>query len=191
MEEALARGYKWATIVIDPPWDYEETGSHAGVPYHTMKYKDILGLTIPAMPDCHLYLWITNRFLLKAAEVLESWGFEPSAILTWHKKQILKDGSQTPRGRGTGSFVITTEHVIFARRGQMPIKRQDAETHFDYAIPRRELTHSKKPPEFLGLVESCSPGPYLEIFSRSDRDGWSSIGENGLKLAPGILLPST
>ncbi len=36
--------------------------------------------------------------------------------------------------------------------------------------------HSEKPQAFMDVVESVSPGPYVELFSRSPRLGWDSWG---------------
>ena len=45
----------------------------------------------------------------------------------------------------------------------------------DGQAPRRG-PHSTKHQAFYTLVESCSPGPYLEMFARRGRDGWVSWG---------------
>jgi N6-adenosine-specific RNA methylase IME4 len=36
--------------------------------------------------------------------------------------------------------------------------------------------HSRKPDETYARIEELFDGPYLEIFARSRRDGWASIG---------------
>lgn len=45
--------------------------------------------------------------------------------------------------------------------------------------PARE--HSRKPDISLDRVEALSSGPYLEMFSRSDREGWDSWGSEAGK----------
>jgi hypothetical protein len=40
--------------------------------------------------------------------------------------------------------------------------------------------HSAKPEAFLDLVESVSPGPYLELFARRNRLGWDTWGNECL-----------
>lgn len=40
----------------------------------------------------------------------------------------------------------------------------------------RKREHSRKPDEQYELVESCSPGPRLELFARGERKGWSVWG---------------
>ena len=36
--------------------------------------------------------------------------------------------------------------------------------------------HSEKPEEFYQVVEELSPGPYLELFGRRQRQGWTVLG---------------
>ena len=36
--------------------------------------------------------------------------------------------------------------------------------------------HSRNPDEFIPLIERCSPGPFLELFARGDREGWAMWG---------------
>jgi N6-adenosine-specific RNA methylase IME4 len=67
-----------------------------------------------------------------------------------------------------------TEHVLFAVRGSQLLRRHDVGTVFR---GDRGDGHSAKPKEIYGIVESCSPGPYLEMFSRSERPDWASWGK--------------
>lgn len=165
----------YSTIVADPPWKQSQTdtwgdereGSRAGVPYRTMSLEDIKLLPVSdrAAEHAHLYLWTTNHYLENAFEVVRAWGFAPSTTLTWCK---------TPRGIGLGgAYTITTEYVIYARKGSLePLERADRSW---FTWPRRE--HSVKPGEFYDLVESVSPGPYLDLFAREPRDGWTTWGD--------------
>ncbi len=41
--------------------------------------------------------------------------------------------------------------------------------------------HSVKPEAFLDIVESVSPGPYLEMFARRNRLGWDTWGNEALE----------
>lgn len=161
------------TIVIDPPWDWGDEGDinqfgRAKPDYHTMPIEDIEKLPIVKIADdnCHLYLWVTNRSLPKAFRLIEAWGFRYITCLTWVKPSI-----------GMGNYFRgDTEQVLFAVKGSQPLKRKDVGTHFE--APRGQ-GHSAKPDLFYDLVESCSYGPYIDIFGRKDRQGWSVWGENG------------
>jgi N6-adenosine-specific RNA methylase IME4/ParB-like chromosome segregation protein Spo0J len=163
---------KFATIVMDPPWDYrsdEQDGDPfgRGLPtYATLTIEEIRALPIGerADVDCHLYLWITNRSLPKGFDLLERWGFRYVTCLTWCKPSF-----------GMGNYFRgQTEHVLFGVKGSQALRRNDIGTWF--AADRGSDGHSSKPPEFLHLVESCSPGPYLEVFSRRQRKGWTAWG---------------
>ena len=167
-------GAKFATIVIDPPWDWGDEGDQdqlgrARPDYSTMSLSDLLALPVGELADddCHIYLWITNRSLPKGFQLLERWGFRYITALTWVKPSF-----------GMGNYFRgQTEHVLFGVKGSQMLKRRDVGTVFHAA--RGPNGHSSKPVEFYELVESCSPGPYLEMFSRVSRPDWTTWGENG------------
>jgi N6-adenosine-specific RNA methylase IME4 len=161
----------FATIVIDPPWDWGDEGDvdqlgRARPQYSTMPIDDIAALPVGDLADvdAHIYLWVTNRSLPKAFGLLEAWGFRYITCLTWCKPSF-----------GMGNYFRgSTEQVLFGVKGSQPLKRRDAGTWFE--APRGPDGHSSKPTEFYGLVESCSPGPYLEMFARTAHKGWSRWG---------------
>ncbi len=161
---------RFATIVVDPPWDFSDEGDQdqlgrAKPTYGTMSIAELMDFQLGEWSDtdCHLYLWITNRSLPKGFALMEKWGFRYVTCLTWCKPSI-----------GMGNYYRgSTEQVLFGVKGSQPLKRKDLGTWF--AAPRPGK-HSAKPTEFMGLVESASPGPYLEVFARSQRDGWVSVG---------------
>ncbi len=158
----------YRTIVVDPPWNYEaklgDGPRGAGVHYPCMTVEKIGRVPIAewASPDAHLYLWVTNTFMVEGHVLARHWGFQVRAILTWVKP-----------GLGLGSyFRNSTEHVLFAVRGTLRLLRRDLPTHF--CGPRRG--HSQKPDGFYDIVESASPGPYLDVFARVHRFNWSTWG---------------
>ncbi|MDA2925931.1 MT-A70 family methyltransferase [Acidobacteria bacterium AH-259-G07] len=168
----LTIGAKFPTIVVDAPWDYRRDEDDAdpfgrGLPtYHTLSFEEIANLPVNGLADvdCHLYLWITNRFLREGFRLLEEWGFRYITCLTWCKPSF-----------GMGNYFRSqTEHILFGVKGSQPLKRKDVGTWFQ--APRGPDGHSSKPVEFYKLVESCSPGPYLEMFARSPRASWTSWG---------------
>jgi N6-adenosine-specific RNA methylase IME4 len=171
--DAFTAGAKFATIVIDPPWDWGDEGDkdqlgRARPTYGTMPIGEIQKLPVGELADvdCHLYMWITNRSLPKGFALLDAWGFRYVTCITWCKPSI-----------GMGNYFRgSTEQILFAVKGSQQLKRKDVGTWF--SAPRGPNGHSSKPTEFYSLVESCSPGPMLEMFSRSSRPGWSVWGEN-------------
>src|SRR5215472_13448808 len=116
MSERAAGGGIYGTIVIDPPWRVHQpplwrSGPNRPLPYPTMEVGEIAALRIGelAAADCHLYLWTINRYIEDAYRLVREWGFAPSTLLTWCK---------SPMGVGVGgAYALTTEFVLFARRG--------------------------------------------------------------------------
>ena len=180
---------KYRTIVADPPWPQPDTGARtqstngnwrgkwtgyvSEIPYLTMSVEAIKSLPVSALAedDAHLYLWTTNRFLEDVWAVARAWGFRPSTLLTWCK---------APMGLGLGgAFTITTEYILFARRGSLaPLSRSDS-TWWQWRRPYNEHgapSHSQKPEHFLDLVEQVSPAPRVELFARRHRLGWDVHG---------------
>jgi len=164
---------KFSTIVIDPPWDWGDEGDQdqlgrARPDYSTMSLPQLLDLPVGDMADddAHIYLWITNRSLPKGFALLERWGFRYITAITWVKPHF-----------GMGNYFRgQTEHVLFGVKGSQPLKRKDVGTVFH--ADRGKGGHSSKPVEFYDFVESCSPGPYIEMFSRGNRADWTHWGEN-------------
>ena len=161
------RGEQFTTIVSDPPWQYDNrsTRNAAAKHYETLTVEDLCDLPVEAnaTEDAHLYLWTTNAFLRDAFAVMEAWGFTYKAHLVWVKPQM-----------GMGNyFRISHEHVLFGVRGKLPTQTKNTMSWFQADRTR----HSAKPEAFLDLVENSSPGPYLDMFSRARRFGWTSWGE--------------
>ena len=48
-------------------------------------------------------------------------------------------------------------------------------TSTDWFVADRRQ-HSRKPDEFYDIVENRSQGPYLEMYSRTSRKGWTPVG---------------
>jgi N6-adenosine-specific RNA methylase IME4 len=43
-------------------------------------------------------------------------------------------------------------------------------------LKTRKREHSRKPDELFDIIESCSWGPYLELFARHGRNNWDQWG---------------
>lgn len=169
--DLLAAGVCFPTILVDPPWDWGDEGDvnqmgRAKPDYATLSLDQLLSLPVGkfADSDAHLYLWITNRSLPKGFSLLECWGFRYVTCLTWVKPHY-----------GMGNYFRgQTEHILFGVKGSQPLKRKDVGTVFH--AERGPNRHSSKPSMIYDLIESCSPGPYLELFSRINRSEWSAWG---------------
>lgn len=189
---------KYRTIVVDPPWRYDSwpgpmtkamPGTTAAfdvsrgrrrkkLDYPSMAVAEIAALPVRdlAEKDAHLYLWATNRYLQDAFGIVKAWGFRYSQLLVWAK---------TPMGQGPGgTFAQNAEYILFCRTGRLRHLRRLDSVWFNWP---RTTVHSKKPEHFLDMVESVSPGPYLEMFSRRHRLGWDVWGD---QVNPSIDLES-
>ncbi|WP_245284414.1 MT-A70 family methyltransferase, partial [Bradyrhizobium sp. WSM2254] len=125
-----------------------------------------------AAPTAHLYLWCPNALLPEGIQVMKAWGFQYKSNIVWHK--IRKDGGSD--GRGVGFyFRNVTELILFGVRGKNARTLQPGRTQVNY-ISSRKREHSRKPDEQYEVIESCSPGPYLELFSRGVRKKWAVWG---------------
>lgn len=173
-------GKKYKTIYADPPWQFaNRTGKMAPEHkrlnrYSTMKLEDIKALPVAQAADekCHLYLWVPNALLPDGLEVMKAWGFEYKTNIVWEK--VRKDGF--PDGRGVGFyFRNVTEILLFGTKGtgNRTLQPGRSQVNIVRSIKRE---HSRKPDEFIPLIESCSPGPYLELFARGDRANWDMWG---------------
>lgn len=190
--ESLGTRDPFGTVVADPPWRFvNRTGKVAPehrrlARYSTLPAKDIAALPVADLmaSHSHCYLWVPNALLAEGLMVMENWGFTYKANLVWHK--VRRDGGSD--GRGVGFyFRNVTELVLFGTRGRLrtfaPARRQVN------LFSSRKREHSRKPEELYGIVESCSPAPYLELFARYPRLGWSSWGEETASVPQGRQYP--
>lgn len=194
--KTLKPSVRYRTLVVDPPWPYPEgfaepTGRphkqdrERGVsvavpvisrplPYPSMTLDAIRNLPIGSLAstDARLFLWATNRYLPDAFELLDGWGFKYRQLLVWDKTPNLPPfgGSVAPNA---GEFLVVSARGAPGRIGR-----------WDTSIVRARkgrTTHSRKPDVFLDLVETVSPGPYLEMFARRQRLGWDTWGNEALE----------
>ena len=173
-------GQNFATVMADPPWRFtNRTGKVAPehkrlARYTTMDLNDICDLPVSEHLEdtAHCYLWVPNALLPDGLKVLTAWGFEYKSNIIWHK--IRKDGGSD--GRGVGFyFRNVTEVLLFGVRGKnartlAPGRRQVN------LFGTRKREHSRKPDEQYDMIESCSWGPFLELFGRGRRDNWTVWG---------------
>jgi N6-adenosine-specific RNA methylase IME4 len=176
---ALGAG-KFATILADPPWRFQNrTGKMAPEHrrlsrYGTMTLAEIAALPVAqvARPRAHLYLWVPNALILEGLEVMRHWGFTYKTNIIWYKTR--KDGG--PDGRGVGFyFRNVTEMILFGVRGTNNRTLQAGRRQTNIIVSRKR-EHSRKPDEQFRIIERCSPGPYLEMFARHRREGWTLWG---------------
>ena len=177
---ALAGNKRFATVLADPPWRFDnKTGKVAPGHrrlnrYETLSFEEIEQLPVGdvAATVAHLYLWVPNALLPQGLRVMNAWGFHYKSNIVWHK--IRKDGG--PDGRGVGFyFRNVTELLLFGVKGKHARTLQPGRRQVNF-LAMRKREHSRKPDEQYAIVESCSSGPFLELFARGTRPGWAVWG---------------
>lgn len=158
-------------VVIDPPWPMKKIARDVrpnqaeALDYPTMTLEEIEAMVVPHLLDkagCHVYMWVTQKFLPAGLDLFKAWGINYQCLMTW-----VKPGGFTPY-----SWMYNTEHVLFGRVGDLDLLRMGRKLSFEAPA----TGHSVKPDLFYDLVTECSPGPRLELFSRTEREGFTSWG---------------
>lgn len=184
----FVNGRRFGAILADPPWQFQNrTGKVAPEHrrlnrYGTMTLPEIKALPVvhAAAPICHLYMWVPNALLPEGLDVMKSWGFQYKSNIVWHK--IRKDGGSD--GRGVGFyFRNVTEVLLFGIRGKHARTLQPGRTQVNY-LSSRKREHSRKPDEQYELIESCSHGPFMELFARGTRPDWVTWGKQADQYRP-------
>lgn len=181
----FAKGRKFGTVLADPPWRFQNnTGKVAPEHrrlsrYETLRLSEICDLPVQGLTGdtAHLYLWVPNALLPDGLKVMERWGFTYKSNIVWHK--IRKDGGSD--GRGVGFyFRNVTELLLFGVKGKNARTLDPGRSQVNM-IQSRKREHSRKPDEQYALIESCSSGPYLELFARGERAKWASWGDQATR----------
>lgn len=175
------------TVAIDPPWN--ETGGgkvKRGADRHyplIRKVSDIYD-TIVACPywslvheDAHCWLWTTNNFLPRGLWLLEQLGFRYITNCAWAKMQPIDEESALyqPQRFGLGQYLRGGHELLLLGVRGKTMKPTSPRVSTLLPAPRRK--HSEKPTKAYDNIEAVSPGPYLELFARRERPGWTCWGD--------------
>ena len=172
---------KFATVVIDPPWQVAETipmseallaqtwnkeGLSRPMPYNMMSIKEISELPLPdVLADSALvFCWSIRKYLPDTFDILKAWGLRYRFTMVWHKP----NGPQIPNGpKFNGEFIVAgaTGNPKF-----QDIKAFNVVNHWPSGA------HSEKPEGFYDLLRRVTPGPRLDIFGRRRIAGFTSWG---------------
>jgi N6-adenosine-specific RNA methylase IME4 len=169
---------KYKTIYLDPPWKICTGGKGGwGTPQNHYKVMDIDGIIKelqwlkPMIAEqAHCYMWVVNNKIEDALRLINELGFTYITNLVWVKDRI-----------GMGQYFRGQHELLFfARKGKpMPYKYEDGGKKVTISSvviePREE--HSKKPHCFYDIIERISPAPYIELFARNKKEGWTSWGD--------------
>ena len=123
-----------------------------------------------AAPDCALFLWAVAPLLPGALHLIEDWGFTYKTVaFTWVKQNPAGAGFHKGMGYWTRA---NPEICLLATRGHPSRLARDV----DQLVIAPRGRHSAKPEEVPARIERLVAGPYLELFARRERPGWTVWG---------------
>jgi N6-adenosine-specific RNA methylase IME4 len=192
----------FGAILTDPPWHFAAWAKYKELPdgsktraterfYSTMSAKEIAALPVAelAAPDCVLFLWTCWPMLADAWLCLKRWGFEyKTCAFAWTRADNRQPDffqDELPVQVGLGYWTrANSEPCLLATRGKP--KRLNADVRQAIIAPRRE--HSRKPDGIHERIERLVGGPYLELFARQSRPGWTTWGNERNQVRRGVAM---
>lgn len=181
--EGLPRNH-FGVVLADPPWQFQAwsgkgTARAAENHYSTMTVDDIAGLPVDSLAaeNCVLFMWVVWPSLPESLAVIERWGFKYKTCgFAWMKADVstvnmFDDAVDAYMGLGYWTRA-NSEVCLLATRGKP--KRLKADVRQGIIAPKRE--HSRKPDGVHRRIERLVSGPYLELFGRQQRVGWTVWG---------------
>lgn len=176
--------WHYGCLLVDPPWAFE-TYSGAKVPqraevqhYATMTEDELAGLPVARVVarDALLQMWALDTHLEQALRIGRAWGFTFKTVgLIWHK--------MSPGGLGylgLGHWYRSGGEISLLFTKGKPKRTNRGVRQFIHS-PVRE--HSRKPEDQFRRLEALVGGPYLELFGRQRRPGWTVLGDQVDKFA--------
>lgn len=155
-------------LLADPPWIKAAGGGGRGAQRHypLMKTTEIARFMRPHVnalsPHAHLWIWVISNAVPDAMYLIDVLGFDYVTDWIWDKGKI-----------ATGQYRRARHEMLWlAKRGR--IMRQGQWPTSVFTEP--PTIHSRKPEESYRCIETISPGPRVELFARTHRVGWSSVG---------------
>ena len=161
---------KYRVIYADPPWAYttQLSEGYGSVQNHypTMTDDELLSLPVAEIADENsiIYLWATSLYLPLGIQLLKTWGFNYKGSFVWDKVK-----------HNMGNYnSVRHEFLLFGTKGScLP----EVGKLFDSVVSEERTEHSVKPETFRTIIETLYPtGKKVELFSRSNHDGWESWG---------------
>lgn len=185
-----------ALIYADPAWKYDmfsEKGEakSPNAKYDTMSLEELLAMRddviFATAPHAVCVMWVTFPKLHEGMALMKGWGFQYKTGGPWIKRA----GTGNPN-MGTGYIMRgAAELFLIGTLGQPTIKERSKsqrnvlltgewpkriEDIDSVMLDTQIREHSRKPEEMVEIIEALFDGPYLELFARNRRPGWTSWG---------------
>jgi len=188
--------------LIDAPWEFQTfsdkgQGKGPGRHYNTMSVEEISAIPVDMLmaDNSSALAWFTWPLAMRWREVIEAWGFD-YAGLGWEWLKFNPKTGKYAFGGGYGTRK-NVEPCLLLTRGDPQLRQPIESSMLGEAVipegvhsvrdfieampldairaPRRQ--HSRKPDEQYERIETLFDGPYVELFSRADRPGWTAWGD--------------
>lgn len=186
--DGLPKG-KAGAISLDPPWPYKTRSPKGGKRgairhYPTMTIEEIKAMPVKelAAKNCWVFLWTTGNNLHTAIECFRSWGVPFSTMgFVWIKtNRTMGELFYDRKSFWIGMGHTTRKNAEFCLLGRIGRPaRLSRRVHELIIAPRRE--HSRKPDQAYERIQEFCAGPYYEVFSREERKGWITWGNEAGK----------
>jgi len=194
----------FTVVCPDPPWGFRSNSAAKPGRNARRHYRCLTPAEIATLPlgdvmarDSFCFLWVPGPLLAIGAHipVMRAWGFTPTAMgFTWIKlaRRFAAQPSLffTEKDLFFGPGLTLRRNAEFCVLGKRGKPKRLAKNVFEIVIaPVRE--HSRKPDEAYRRIERYSAGPYLDLFARRQRDGWTCWGDELTGVSPMPASPST
>jgi len=188
---------KFSLVLMDPPWREEPWSRDTGLGkspdqhYDTMTVEEMLeaiDLRTMLAKNAYVAMWTKDNMYPHAFQLATGWDLTYVTVLfRWMKTGESRDQlalfpiePPTPKfgmGRHTRGGGCE-ECWLFKVGNGLPVQRHDIRREF--FAPRRE--HSRKPDEVAKwLVDLYGDVPRIELFARTQRPGWTPMGNETTK----------
>ena len=165
---------RFRVVLADPPWLFQDRlpgpGRGAAKHYGCLSVAEFCAFPLPPLADdCTLFLWRVASMQQEALDVMKAWDFTLKTEIVW-----LKRTTTGKRWFGMGRTVRAEHEVcLVGTRGRPSRASKNIRSTFEAVVGQ----HSEKPAIFYDLVEALREGPYVELFARRRRAGWTSLGD--------------
>jgi N6-adenosine-specific RNA methylase IME4 len=173
---------KYDILYTEPPWQQGRGGKKSArpnstgmaVPYETMDIPEIMELhrhvTNSLMNEKNnVFMWTIDKYLPEAERIMEMLGYKLHARIIWDKVN-------GPSPAYTLRF--SHEYLLwFFKKGNIVLPDKSQRGAFTTVLRESSRKHSQKPEAAYQMLEALFPGAKkLELFARTERDGWDQWG---------------
>ncbi|WP_435640304.1 MT-A70 family methyltransferase [Micavibrio aeruginosavorus] len=191
---------QYGVIYADPAWAYtmysDKGYGKSPDAHYQCSHFDVMAalrdqIIFAAAPNCALVMWGVWPMLPQAYALMDAWGFEYKTGGSWGK--ITRHGKSA---FGTGYVLRSAEEpFLIGTIGHPKIKNRSTRNRFytgplpedlhdlQISLTAERREHSRKPDEMATIIEELFDGPYLELFARTTRPGWTSWGNETAKFS--------